>query len=350
MGRPFIFGSVSSGSAAKSLVVSLDNATKAYGATVIITATPTGVTPTSYIFIAIDSGNNSWVIAEQAGNVYNYVIDKYIDRIVVVADESNDLADEAAITVTLPTNTGTFITNTSITDLDIINASAEFETDINSILAKMLMISPMFGGTAALHKFNLLNPVDTDAGFRLTFSGGWTHGADGAKPNGTNGYANTHFNPNTEMTSGDTGMSFYINSTNTGGTAPYVGGCFNGSSGVLLRTFGSFDSVGKGYCYGGLSFTGSIANSQGMYSVMTNGTLTKVYKDGAEVASGAFAGTIPNLVAYLGAYNSSGSPTSYSPQGISFFAMHEYLSAAEITTFHSAVLTAQENLSRAKTW
>ena len=53
---------------------------------------------------------------------------------------------------------------------------------------------PAIGGTSTSCKWNLIDPQDTDSAMRLTFSGGWTFGANGMTPNGTNSYANTHWN------------------------------------------------------------------------------------------------------------------------------------------------------------
>ena len=61
----------------------------------------------------------------------------------------------------------------------------------NNIWTKFDAIYPMVGGTATTHKFNLKNPADTNAAYRLSFVGGWTHSSTGALPNGTNAYADT---------------------------------------------------------------------------------------------------------------------------------------------------------------
>ena len=62
----------------------------------------------------------------------------------------------------------------------------------------LLAIYPMVGGTAYTHKFNLKNPQDTNAAYRLSFAGGWTHNSSGAKPDGVSGtYADTFFIPST---------------------------------------------------------------------------------------------------------------------------------------------------------
>ena len=53
-------------------------------------------------------------------------------------------------------------------------------------------VYPFIGGTAHSHKFNFMNPVDSDAAKRLVFNGGgWIHDNNGIKPNGTSSIANT---------------------------------------------------------------------------------------------------------------------------------------------------------------
>jgi hypothetical protein len=73
---------------------------------------------------------------------------------------------------------------------------------------KMKAIYPFVGGTATTHKWNLKDPQDTDAAFRLTLNGGWTHASTGATPNGTNAYANTYFQTNTLATN-NASLSYY---------------------------------------------------------------------------------------------------------------------------------------------
>jgi hypothetical protein len=89
-----------------------------------------------------------------------------------------------------------FLTAAGITDPTITNAINTLVIDMKTanIWTKMRAIYPMVGGTSITHKFNLVNPLDTDVAFRLTFFGGITHSSTGALPNGTNGYANTYVN------------------------------------------------------------------------------------------------------------------------------------------------------------
>jgi len=64
----------------------------------------------------------------------------------------------------------------------------------DGLWTNMNAIYPFVGGTATTHKYNLKDPRDLDAAYRLQFNGGITHSSNGALPNGTNGYADTFFN------------------------------------------------------------------------------------------------------------------------------------------------------------
>jgi len=68
------------------------------------------------------------------------------------------------------------------------------------------------GSTAADHKWNAVNPVDTDAAFRGTFFGGMTHDKYGSKGNGTNGYMDTHLTPSLHLTENSTSILYATDS------------------------------------------------------------------------------------------------------------------------------------------
>lgn len=87
---------------------------------------------------------------------------------------------------------------------------------------KMKAIYPFVGGTATTHRFNLKDPQDTNAAFRLTFSGGWTHDSTGAASNGTNAWADTNLNAFNNLTNGDFSVSAYV-VTGSVNNQPYTG-------------------------------------------------------------------------------------------------------------------------------
>ena len=125
-----------------------------------------------------------------------------------------------------------FITAAAITNPTQQSAINQLVTDLKGygIWTKMKALYPFVGGTASSHKFNLKNPLDTDAAFRLVFNGGWTHSANGALPNGTNGYADTKIGLNTLLR--DSNSTGIYSRTDLSSGADY--GVFNtGGNGAL---------------------------------------------------------------------------------------------------------------------
>lgn len=112
-----------------------------------------------------------------------------------------------------------FLAAAGITDPTI---TAAINTLVNDLIGygiwnKIFAIYPFVGGTATTHKFNLKDPQDTNAAFRLVFSGGITHNASGVTGNGVNGSYNTNFStaPMTLAVGG--GIFVFIgNNTNIG--------------------------------------------------------------------------------------------------------------------------------------
>jgi len=106
-----------------------------------------------------------------------------------------------------------FIDAAGITNTTIISAIQQLVIDLKlySIWSKMKAIYPFVGGTASLHKWNLKDPRDLDAAFRLVFYGGITHSSTGAEFNGSNGYADSLLTPNVTLSQNNTHISFYSN-------------------------------------------------------------------------------------------------------------------------------------------
>ena len=100
---------------------------------------------------------------------------------------------------------------------------------VTGIWTKMLAVYPFVGGTATTHKWNLKNPLDTNAAFRLTFSGGWTHNSLGIKMNNTNTSANTFVTPNN---GNDRAISAYLTQRIAGTTNDVMGAWNTGMLGI----------------------------------------------------------------------------------------------------------------------
>lgn len=124
---------------------------------------------------------------------------------------------EAAAGVTLTT-----------TEMDAVN---QWVVDAKAIgiWTKFKAIYPFVGSTATSQKFNLKNPLDTNAAFRLSFIGGGTHSSNGYLPNGVNAWADTFLTPSTTLTLNSQHISYYSR-TNSNGTEVEMGCNNNGNS------------------------------------------------------------------------------------------------------------------------
>jgi hypothetical protein len=244
-----------------------------------------------------------------------------------------------------------FITAAAITDPTQQSAVNQLVVDLKAdgIWSKMKAIYPFVGGTSSTHKFNLKNPLDTDAAFRLVFNGGWTHSSTGATPNGTNAFANTYFSPNPNQTKNNAHLSYY--SRTNAVTSSLEIGVSNG---------GGFARNMTGYNFGGIAYTAINANitSRAAVSNPTTGFLIgsrttqlqeKYYSStGLETVNNdsSAAPAISTFSMYLGAVNNSNSGTFYSTKQCAFASIGDGLSDAELANFYTAVQTFNTTLNR----
>jgi hypothetical protein len=160
--------------------------------------------------IGRNSSNNGFYGEYLGGNIY-------VGRVYNRALSTTEITQNFDATKTrfgysnLDTDAQAFLTAASIMDSTQASAVNTLVTSLKTagIWTKMKALYPFVGGTAQSHKFNLKDPRDADAAFRLSFTGGWTHTATGALPNGTTAYAETKFSEYNNITNGDTQLSNY---------------------------------------------------------------------------------------------------------------------------------------------
>ena len=255
-----------------------------------------------------------------------------------------------------------FITAAAITNTTQQSAIDTLVKSMKSanIWTKMKAIYPFVGGTANSHRFNLKDPRDLDAAFRLTFSGGWTHSATGALPNGTTAYANTNLNPSTAISNGSSShFSLYCN-TNTfpsaNGTIKINGGYLSFPSPIKIFQLG-FWRQGSGQASYYVSLGGatdyilntSSPTTAGLNLVTrTSSTLMKFIQNNSILGSNTTSTSAgqPNLNMYLGARNGDNVIDSYNNMPHQFTSMGDGLTDAEATAFYNAVQAYQTTLSR----
>jgi hypothetical protein len=217
------------------------------------------------------------------------------------------------------------------------------------IWTKMKAIYPFVGGTSSTHKWNLKDPRDLDAAFRLVFNGGWTHSSNGATPNGTNAYSDTKLNAST-LTASDSHVSFYSR-TNSEGTYFDIGASSSNSL-QLISIYGrlSGNAIGDIGLYTTSRISVSVANSQGFYNVKRTATNNlKLFKNGVEIGSNTSNDTtsLPNRTISLSAVITSGATyQQFSDRECAFASIGDGLTDTEAANFYTAVQAYQTTLSR----
>ena len=250
-----------------------------------------------------------------------------------------------------------FITATAIADTTQQNAINTLVLNFKSygIWSKMKAIYPMVSdaSTSALraeqHKYNLKDPRDLNAAFRLSFVGGWTHSATGALPNGTTGYADTFLNPATVIANVNDGHLSYYSRTNSSGINQIDIGTFDGTSAFdMVIKFGAGNLAGA--CINmsdGNVFTNATA-STGLYHANQNNTanVRKMFKNGTVLATQTVSQNLqPSQNIYVAGRGGVASGFLSNRQ-CAFASVGNGLTDTESANFYTAVQAFQTTLSR----
>jgi hypothetical protein len=220
------------------------------------------------------------------------------------------------------------------------------------IWTKMKAIYPFVGGTSSTHKFNLKDPRDLDAAFRLVFSGGWTHSSNGALPNGTNGYADTKLNINTQTTFNNAHVSYYSRTQNEKSGSTSIG-CTDTSSNdfrlIIRRPTNTGFLLTTDNTNGVLDFTNT--SSQGLFIGNANGVnVRKFFRNGISLAplSANPRGTTiyPSLNVYIGSRNNNNTAGDFEDKECAFASIGNGLTDTEAANLYTAVQAYQTSLSR----
>ena len=211
----------------------------------------------------------------------------------------------------------------------------------------MLAVYPFVGGTATTCKFNLKNPLNTDAAFRLSFVGGWTFSNNGIQPNGTNTYANTFLIPLTHWSFGNSSISAYSRTNNS-------------EPGNLWGTRSGFASTLLSSVLTNGSSTNCNHNSSSSSGISPIPTTSAVFLISSRLSSSVQLQGIngtnanysinelafsPNPI-YFSAINFSGTPSGYSTRQLAFAHIGYGLTQAECTLLYNRIQTFQTTLGR----
>lgn len=200
---------------------------------------------------------------------------------------------------------------------------------------------------ATQHKYNLMNPADTDAAFRLTFGGGITHSSTGALPNGTTGFANSHINPNSNL--GNTFAAHYYSRTNNSNIGFEIGCITTAATNPRIQL--ECREAGSAYISAHSAEFGVVtADSTKLYGInRSSSTQINLYKNGSSIYSNGAATLTdrPNADLYMigvslnnAFYRSSFRECAWSD------VFNGVLSATDETNLNNIVVAFQTSLSR----
>lgn len=238
-----------------------------------------------------------------------------------------------------------YIDNAGVTDQTEKDAANQIFLDIKDggYYSKMKALYLFLGGTADTCKYNAVNPLDTNAAYRLTWdidetSTYWTWNSSGAIAT-TIGLANTWINPSTVLTDTSAGMTIArsAQSTNNGYNMGLSAG---GNQFVIIgRT-----TLAGGRAYSATLFTASTGIKIGVISLNRIGTGVEVHQNSASIKTGTGTGTLPDGFININGLSLPGEAATYVTSAI-----HDGLTASETVDFQDAISTFNDTLGR-KTW
>ncbi|HCT51689.1 MAG TPA: hypothetical protein DF712_04440, partial [Balneola sp.] len=237
---------------------------------------------------------------------------------------------------------------------------------------KFYVIYPYVGNTADTQKWNLKDPRDEDAAFRITWGNvTLTHESNGVQNTGLQGVAaptgsaaantafwmgNTHFNPNTHLDDPFSMSVFTYSRTNNSQPQMITSGCYSGSGyvqwglGDSSYTFmiGTLAS-GVGIAGGGMAGAGGPGNTLGVFGMSrTSTTEFKGYSESGVVgfSTADVSGTTTDEVVYLGSRRTGAQWTFNDARQHSFDAIGSGLTEAEVADLTTIVVDFQTTLGR----
>jgi len=247
--------------------------------------------------------------------------------------------------VAIPNDTTVYYATTpqEITGAAIWTGIDNYVKEVRAFYHKFKAIHPLIGDTVPKMKWNLKNPLDTDAAFRLAFFGSGILSATGWKGNGSNAYIETFLNQSTEITLNSESVGYYIRTSSSSGNDGGGKGSATQDPGttVIVRTGGinGFRSQSKTESAVALTnLTGLMAVNRiisSSYKVQSRDSLFTVNTASLGLANESFN---------IGAIGGSVGP--YSDREYSFSYISDGLTDTELLAHNTAVENLQTALKR----
>jgi hypothetical protein len=201
---------------------------------------------------------------------------------------------------------------------------------------------------AAAYKYNLKDPQDTDAAFRLKIFGTWTFSPTGAKPNGTNAYMDTCLNASTHLTTSSGHLSYYSRTN-----AILTGWLMGAETTAADRTQFIVRTDGAGAYYGRYG-SNTIATINGTTSLglsifnRPSSSDVRLYQSSGLINTTTYSASgLPNLTIYLAGNNSGGTANAFCVAQCACASIGSGLSDSEALALQTIIQQFQLNWNRA---
>jgi len=223
----------------------------------------------------------------------------------------------------------------------------------NNLWNRIHALYPFVGGTESTHKFNLKNPVGTNAGFRLTFSGSVTHDSNGVTYSSVNGCSNTFLSPSTTITLNRETMAVYSRSSFSGASGGIdMGAATTTTQRSELTIRSNLDGYGASInstTAGNRSVTG-ITNGAGFFMASRQvSTDLRIYINGSQTGSTQTSlnnGTRTARQMYIGCRNVLDVPQGFTGRNFSLALIGAEYTPSEASTWYTIVQQYNTMLNR----
>lgn len=244
-----------------------------------------------------------------------------------------------------------FLTATGITDPTITLAIQNLVSDLQSNLLwdKIKAFYPFVGGSATTNKYNLKDPQDTDAAFRLTMIGGLTHNSNGVTGNGTTGYMDPHFTKSNFNGQNDAGVLVYCRNNFGDGAKGLYGAIDSSFSGT--RFLPKLGSIAYKSIFSGTGSGITNTDSSGLWiHTRTGSSADKIYRNGTLFQTQNFTSssntTTASILILAVDYDNGALKYQQADANICTFAFTNGLDDADKVTLSTIVNTFNTTLSR----
>lgn len=275
------------------------------------------------------------IVYDETSDLYNALVLKELNGRVFVNEIPRTLSAEAEEYIGILSAEGYEATATEQLALDLLL----FELMDNGLWDKISVLYPMMGDSLDTCKYNLKDPRDLDAAFRLTFYNSPTVMGGGVKFNGTTQYADTHYVPSTESLPANSHICYYSLNDDSGLSAQNEFGSTWGGQFILYLRAGQTDAwvALRGGSVAVVAKGGT--GTQGLWIFSNDDTTVRTHLNGASLGTdvqGA-VGAAPTTHLNLGARNGNNIPAGFADAHTGFMCWGEELSADEAVLLSTIV-------------